>query len=638
MSVAQPIAPQAPLSAPHQQTLFPVISQSERADRLRLARSRNVGPRTYHHLLTRFGSAERALEALPDLAARGGNREYELCSRDAIDAEISVGQNLGCTLLMADEPGFPELLRALDPIPPMIWVLGNVDLLSESAVALVGARNASALGIRTAKRLARELGVNGHVIVSGLARGIDAAAHEAALQTGTIAVLAGGLDKPYPPENAGLYERIAAEGALISEVAFGVEPTTRHFPRRNRLISGLSQGVVLIEAAARSGSLITARFALEQGREVMACPGAAEDPRAAGCNMLIRDGAALIRHAGDVDDALSGPTTFGLAEGGTDFEFDADKREKRKAFLARAKLMEIDGEVERVWQEFNDLEDFARKVQQAVAKLATQLAEKPAPNSPAQTTEAAITEDIVGLEPPLLRALPSYAASHSFVGRAAELKALDKWAHPEGKDPVLLFEAMGGSGKSMLVDLLCALRSPDTGRIEIDGVDARELRLDSLRENLFCIREPEVFSGSVFENLQVARHTATTEEMTAALDRVGLLGEVRALPDGIDTRLSTDGVPLSRSQMARLMFARAFVAAPSFVAIDGELPFVEGEAREELLNALFDEERAFTLLVVSDRPDVLERCDRVVELTNPRRPRLLSNDSTTSDLHEGSHG
>lgn len=300
------------------------LSAIERMSRVRLARSRNVGPRTYHHLLRRFGTAEAALDALPGLASRGGNREYEICPAAEVEREFAAADRMGAILLLADDSDFPELLGQVDPAPPLIWVLGNAALLDESTVAVVGARNASALGLRSARRLARELGVNGHVIVSGLARGIDAAAHEAALQSGTIAVLAGGLDRPYPPENAGLYDRIAAEGALVSEVAFGVEPTSRHFPRRNRLISGLSRGVVLIEAAARSGSLITARFALEQGRETMACPGAPEDPRAAGCNALIRDGAALIRHAGDVDDALASPRTLGLAEGGRDFEFDAD--------------------------------------------------------------------------------------------------------------------------------------------------------------------------------------------------------------------------------------------------------------------------------------------------------------------------
>ena len=178
--------------------------------------------------------------------------------------------------------------------------------------------------MRTARRLARELGAQGHVIVSGLARGIDAAAHEASLSTGTVAVLAGGLDEPYPPENVELARRIAEKGALLSEAPFGTVATASTFPRRNRLISGLARGVVLVEAAARSGSLITARFALEQGREAMACPGAPEDPRAAGCNALIREGAALIRHGGDVVEALAAPRTLALSESGREFDFDVD--------------------------------------------------------------------------------------------------------------------------------------------------------------------------------------------------------------------------------------------------------------------------------------------------------------------------
>lgn len=324
MSVALPIAPEAnTFGAPPQRTAAK-LTKAERIARLRLARSLNVGPRTYHHLMRRFASAEAALEALPALAARGGNREYVACSLADAGTEMEAGDTAGAVLLVAGDPEYPSLLAAIDPVPPVLWIKGNLSLLHQSTVAIVGARNASALGRRTSRRIARELGVNGHVVVSGLARGIDAAAHEAALPTGTVAVLAGGLDCPYPPENATLYERIAEEGALVSEIAFGVEPTSRHFPRRNRLISGLSRGVVLIEAAARSGSLITARFALEQGREAMACPGAAEDPRAAGCNALIREGAALVRHAGDIDDALASPRTLGLAEGGRDFEFDAD--------------------------------------------------------------------------------------------------------------------------------------------------------------------------------------------------------------------------------------------------------------------------------------------------------------------------
>ncbi len=297
---------------------------AERLARLRLLRSKNVGPRTFHHLLRRFGTAARALDALPHLAERGGKPGYTAYPEDEARAEVEAGEQLGGVMLQEGDADFPEYLLTIDPVPPVVWVMGNPDLFKRSAVAIVGARNASALGIRTARRISRELSTNGHVIVSGLARGVDAAAHEAAISGGTIAVLAGGLDQPYPPENLALCERIAEQGALVSEVPFGISPISKHFPRRNRLISGLARGVVLIEAATKSGSLITARFALEQGREAMACPGAAEDPRAAGCNALIREGAALIRHAGDVEDALAAPRTLHLAEEGRDFEFDAD--------------------------------------------------------------------------------------------------------------------------------------------------------------------------------------------------------------------------------------------------------------------------------------------------------------------------
>jgi len=217
---------------------------------------------------------------------------------------------------------YPDLLTEIDYPPPVLWLKGSPEIFRRPAVALVGARNASALGIRTARNLARDLGEAGQVIVSGLARGIDSAAHETALATGTVAVMAGGIDQVYPPENAGLAAEIVAQGALVSECPPGTEPTARNFPRRNRLISGLARGVVLIEAAVRSGSLITARCALEQGREAMACPGAPEDPRAGGCNQLIRDGAALIRNAEDVLEALSAPRALGLAEPGREFLFD----------------------------------------------------------------------------------------------------------------------------------------------------------------------------------------------------------------------------------------------------------------------------------------------------------------------------
>jgi DNA processing protein len=296
--------------------------ERERVARLRLARSTNVGPRSYAMLLRRFGNAERALEALPSLAARGGKGDYAPCALADAEAEIEAAAAAGARMVLLGEPGYPTVLAEIDSRPPLLWAKGQPAVLTRPAVAIVGARNASALGLRTARSLARALGEAGQVVVSGLARGIDAVAPEASMDTGTIAVMAGGIDRIYPPEHDRLADRILESGALVSECPMGMEPTSRHFPRRNRLISGLSRGVVLIEAAKRSGSLITARYALEQGREAMACPGAPEDPRAGGCNQLIRDGAALIRTAEDVLEALTGPRTLGLAEPGRDFAFD----------------------------------------------------------------------------------------------------------------------------------------------------------------------------------------------------------------------------------------------------------------------------------------------------------------------------
>ena len=292
--------------------------------RLRLARSVNVGPRTYGYLLRRFGNAGRALDALPSLAATGGKGDYVPCPLADAEVEIAAGQAGRAQMILLGEAAYPTLLAAIDNPPPVLWATGRPEIFQRPAIAVVGARNASALGLRTARNLARRLGEAGQVIVSGMARGIDAAAHDAAIETGSIAVMAGGVDHIYPPEHDKLAARIAESGALVSECPMGMQPTSRHFPRRNRLISGLACGVVLIEAAVRSGSLITARYALEQGREAMACPGAPEDPRAGGCNQFIRDGAALIRNADDVFEALSGPRTLGLAEPGRAFLFDDD--------------------------------------------------------------------------------------------------------------------------------------------------------------------------------------------------------------------------------------------------------------------------------------------------------------------------
>ena len=321
MSLAERPAPQpARLERPP----LALLGEEERLARLRIVRSENVGPRTYAHVMHRFGSATAALEALPALARSGGRRDYRPCPRERAEAELRAGAEAGATLITVGEPGYPPLLAAIDSAPPAIWVIGDPDVLAGPSVGVVGARNASALGLRTARRIAGELAEAGYLVVSGLARGIDHAAHEATLGHGTVAVMAGGVDRIFPPEHEALARRIAANGALVSECAIGTEPTGRHFPRRNRLIAGLSEGVVLIEAALRSGSLITARYALDQGREVMACPGAPEDPRAGGCNRLIREGAALIRSAADVIEALAAPRTgpVGLAEPPAGFLFD----------------------------------------------------------------------------------------------------------------------------------------------------------------------------------------------------------------------------------------------------------------------------------------------------------------------------
>lgn len=287
--------------------MSPTLSDAERRDWLRLARTENVGPVTFDQLLQRFGTAGKALAALPDLARRGGRASgLKLPSDAAIDKELAGGAALGARLIASCEAAFPRALAALDPPPPLIWARGRVELLDRSCVAIVGARVASAAGQRFARGLAAELGQSGQVIVSGLARGIDAAAHEGAMPTGTVAVLGGGVDDVYPPEHAGLYARIAETGCVVSESEPGRAAVARDFPRRNRIISGLSRAVVVVEAELRSGSLITARLAAEQGREVLAVPGSPLDPRAKGTNDLLRQGAALCEGADDVLRALEG--------------------------------------------------------------------------------------------------------------------------------------------------------------------------------------------------------------------------------------------------------------------------------------------------------------------------------------------
>ena len=283
---------------------LPPTPEDEQFSRLRLLRSRRVGISTYKRLLTEHGTAQNALAALPEVARAAGVPDYRICPEGVVLAELKAARACGAQLLFFDVPPYPASLSDLPDAPPFLWTIGDTSLLSRPMISLVGARNASSLGTRMARALARDLGAAGYVVVSGLARGIDAAAHQAALETGTIAVQAGGVDVMYPAENTDLARQIGETGLRLSEQPVGLQPMARHFPGRNRIISGLSRATVVVEAAAKSGSLITARDALDQGREVLAVPGHPFDARAAGCNLLLRDGATLVRNAADVLEAL----------------------------------------------------------------------------------------------------------------------------------------------------------------------------------------------------------------------------------------------------------------------------------------------------------------------------------------------
>jgi len=320
------------------------LNPAERLDWLRLLRSENVGPITFYQLLQRFGSAAVALEALPSFARRGGRSGgIAVCSRADAQRELAALDKAGGRLVAWGEADYPPALAMVDDAPPLISVVGDAQLLQRRAIAVVGARNASANGRRFARDIATELGRSGFLVVSGLARGIDAAAHQGALETGTLAVVAGGVNVVYPEENRPLHEVIAQRGVIAAELSVGTEPQARHFPRRNRIISGVSLGVLVVEAALKSGSLITARFALEQGREVFAVPGSPLDPRCRGANDLIRGGATLVETVEDVLNALGGqlseprppahtrPASTPLTDG-TDSENQAD--------AARAKVLE----------------------------------------------------------------------------------------------------------------------------------------------------------------------------------------------------------------------------------------------------------------------------------------------------------
>ena len=323
------------------------FSAEERLARLRLARSENVGPITFHRLIERFGSGLEALAAMPALARRGGRRRpLALYPQSQAEDELAAFEAKGVALLFHGAPDYPEALAAIADAPPFLSLLGDAALPSRRCIAVVGARNASANGRRLAETLARDLGAGGFTVVSGLARGIDAAAHRGALESGTLAVVAGGLDVVYPPEHKDLHGEIAARGAVVSEMALGIEPQARHFPRRNRMISGLSLGVLVVEAAPRSGSLITARLALDQGREVFAVPGSPLDPRARGCNALLRESAHLTESAEDVLTVFDGmfrPTVDKAQppETAPDTGFPADEQSLEPARAAVLELLAV---------------------------------------------------------------------------------------------------------------------------------------------------------------------------------------------------------------------------------------------------------------------------------------------------------
>ena len=283
----------------------PAGGREDAIARLRLIRTSGIGPVTYAQLSARFGSAAAALAAVPELARRGGGRPPVIASRADAEREMAAVARIGAHHLFRGQAGYPALLAEIDSAPPALIVSGKAELLDRPAIAMVGARNASAAAVRFARQLAHGIAEAGMVVVSGLARGIDTAAHHGSLERGTVGVVAGGADIFYPPENEALQRAIATDGLLVAEQPPGTEPKARHFPYRNRIIAGMSLATVVVEAAPRSGSLISARFAAEFGREVMAVPGSPLDPRAQGCNQLIRDGATLIQSAADVMESLN---------------------------------------------------------------------------------------------------------------------------------------------------------------------------------------------------------------------------------------------------------------------------------------------------------------------------------------------
>ena len=325
--------------SPSTHPLTPPLTEEVWLSWLRLLRSRRVGVTTFFRLMGEYGSADAALEALPGIAAEAGITEYRPCGMDFARDEWARARQAGAVPVAFGAPDYPEALTRIPDPPPILWTMGRVELLAKPMIALVGARNASSLGTRMARKLAGALGEAGYVVVSGLARGIDTAAHLAALENGTVAVFAGGVDVVYPAENAVLAQEMQDKGLRLSENPTGMVPQARDFPRRNRIVSGLSQAVVVVEAAAKSGSLITARTALDQGREVMAVPGHPFDARASGSNLLIRDGAVLVRSAKDVMEALerphSEPVVRGVAARGSAAPPPRDMRDLHRRILER---------------------------------------------------------------------------------------------------------------------------------------------------------------------------------------------------------------------------------------------------------------------------------------------------------------
>lgn len=316
----------------------PPTTEDDRLSWLRLIRSRRVGVATFHRLLEDHGSARAALIALPELARASGVQGYSACPEGVALAEMAAARRVGARMLCKGDADYPVDLARISDAPPILWTLGDLKHLARPMVALVGARNASSLGTRMARKLAEGLTAAGVTVVSGLARGVDAAAHAAALDGGTVAVMAGGVDVIYPTENTALADEIARKGLRISEQPIGLEPVARHFPLRNRIISGLSRAVVVVEAAAQSGSLITARLALDQGRDVYAVPGHPFDGRASGCNMLIRDGATLVRGAEDVLAALNMEVTAPIRKPLPEIAADAHRPCQEHATLHKSIL------------------------------------------------------------------------------------------------------------------------------------------------------------------------------------------------------------------------------------------------------------------------------------------------------------